>query len=86
MRTRTAQDLGMVVKTQRNRVGMTQQQLADAARVGRPWLVAVEAGHERAQLDKVLRVLAVLDLTVDVSPADHTANVDLDALLDEYGG
>lgn len=80
IRARTASELGIVIRERRHSLGMTQQQLADLAQVGRTWLVAVEAGHPRAELDKVLRALAVLDLTLDVS-ADESSNVDLDALL-----
>jgi y4mF family transcriptional regulator len=80
---KTARELGIVVRERRHELGMTQQQLADLARVGRTWLVAVEAGHQRAELDKVLSVLSVLDLTLDVSPEVGT-DVDLDALLDRH--
>ena len=83
MRARTARELGTVIRERRRELNLTQQQLADQAKVGRTWLVAVEAGHQRAELDKVLRVLGVLDLTLDVSP-DETAEVDLDALLERH--
>jgi y4mF family transcriptional regulator len=81
MRARTARELGTVIRERRRELNLTQQQLADQAKVGRTWLVAVEAGHQRAELDKVLRVVAVLGLTLDVSP-DVPAEVDLDAISD----
>jgi HTH-type transcriptional regulator/antitoxin HipB len=83
MRARTARDLGTVIRERRRELKLTQQQLADRSKVGRTWLVAVEAGHQRAELDKVLRVLAVLDLTLDVSPGEAN-DVDLDTLLERH--
>jgi HTH-type transcriptional regulator / antitoxin HipB len=83
MRARTARELGTVIRERRRELNLTQQQLAVRAKVGRTWLVAVEAGHPRAELDKVLQVLAVLDLTLDVS-TDEPAEVDLDALLERH--
>jgi HTH-type transcriptional regulator / antitoxin HipB len=85
MRAKTARDVGIVIRERRHELNLTQQQLADQARVGRTWLVAVEAGHQRAELDKVLRVLAVLDLRLDVSPDSPVEGpIDLDEVLDRY--
>jgi HTH-type transcriptional regulator / antitoxin HipB len=83
VRARTAQELGTVIRERRHERNLTQAQLATEAKVGRTWLVEVENGHPRAELDKVLRLLAVLDLTVDISPAE-SAEVDLDALLKRH--
>jgi HTH-type transcriptional regulator/antitoxin HipB len=80
MRAKTASDVGHVIRERRQKLGMTQLQLARLAEVGRPWLVAVEAGHQRAELDRVLRTLAVLDLVLDVSPIEP-GGIDLDAVL-----
>ena len=83
MRARTARELGVVIRERRHERNLTQQQLATEAQVGRTWLVEVENGHPRAELDKVLRLLAVLDLILDVSPGE-TGEVDLDALLERH--
>jgi y4mF family transcriptional regulator len=80
MRARTAADIGIVIRQRRGDLAMTQQQLADLARVSRTWLVAVESGHRRAELGKVLSVLDVLDLTIDVAGRQR-GRVDLDAIL-----
>lgn len=59
---RNAADVGASVRTSRRAQGLTQAQLADQAGVGRQWLVALEKGHERAELAKVLAVLSALGL------------------------
>lgn len=87
MRVRSAADVGVVVRERRRALGMTQQELAELSKVGRPWLVAVEAGHQRAELGKVLRLFWALGLSLDVSPAPPETSeglVDLDALLEEH--
>jgi HTH-type transcriptional regulator/antitoxin HipB len=83
MRVQTAKDIGMALRERRQQLGLTQQHVAELADVGRPWLIAVEAGHQRAELDKVLRLMAVLDLSLDLSPSPSASedSVDLDALL-----
>jgi HTH-type transcriptional regulator/antitoxin HipB len=85
MRVQTATDVGMALRERRRQLGLTQEHVAALADVGRPWLIAVEAGHKRAELDKVLRLLAVLKLTLDLSPVPPVGDesVDLDALLAE---
>jgi hypothetical protein len=56
-------------------------------------LVAVEAGHPRAELGKLLTLLAELGLTLDLSPAeareasgsgDQPPVIDLDELLESH--
>jgi HTH-type transcriptional regulator/antitoxin HipB len=83
MLVQTASDMGMALRERRRDLGLTQEQVARLAEVGRPWLVAVEAGHQRAELDKVLRLMAVLKMSLDRSPAPPPGDksVDLDALL-----
>lgn len=68
----TAQRLGEVVAAARHELGLTQAQLAAKAGVGRRFIVDVEAGHDRAELGKVLAVLDALGLqprAVPVRPA-----------------
>ena len=45
---------------------MTQQELALTAAVGRQWIVEIEAGKPRAELGRVLRTLAALDLSLTI--------------------
>ncbi|GAC1519889.1 MAG: hypothetical protein NVS3B1_02000 [Marmoricola sp.] len=77
MRVKTPSHLGALVREQRQRLGLSQADLAARAGVGRPWLSKVETGHPNAELGRVLRVLAELGLTVDVSAGstiDRTQN------------
>lgn len=83
-----ARDLGASLREARVRAGLTQQQAADAAGVGRRFVVVVEGGHERAELGKVLRLAAAVGLRLDAGPrpgdAAGDSGLDLDQLLDEY--
>lgn len=88
MRVSTPHELGLRVRERRHDLRLSQQVLADRAGVSRPWLVAVEQGHPRAELGKLLALLAELGLTLDLSvaagvlPADQPEVVDLDQLMD----
>lgn len=92
MRVSTPRELGLLVRERRHDLRLSQAELADRAGIGRPWLIAVEKGHARAELGRVLTLLAELGLTLDLSP-DANADVDpgtqpaildLDALLEEH--
>jgi HTH-type transcriptional regulator / antitoxin HipB len=86
VRVQTAKDLGNLIRERRQALQLTQQALAERAGVGRPWLVAVEAGHVRAEFGKVLGLVSALGMTLDLSVPTSKASgqVDLDALLGEY--
>jgi len=90
MRVRSIHDLAAAVRGRRLALGMSQAELAARAGVSRDWVNYFEAGKPTVELILVLRLLAALDLTVDVSePADvhssrEAGRTDLDALLDEY--
>ena len=82
----------MIRQTRRSR-GMTQQQLARAAAVGRQWIVEIEAGKPRAELGRVLQTLAALDLSLTIHgegiPEARKSDVpieafDLRAVLDAH--
>ena len=94
MQVATAADVGRLVRSARTRRAMSQADLAAAAGVSRRWLVDLEAGKPRAELDLALRVLAVLGVglhtdapetprsSTATSTADSTAESDVD--LDEH--
>lgn len=90
MQVATAADVGRIIRAARTRRAMSQADLAAAASVSRRWLVDLEAGKPRAELDMALRVLAVLGVglhtdapeTSHSSPAAPTSNSDVD--LDEH--
>jgi HTH-type transcriptional regulator/antitoxin HipB len=93
MRANTPRELGLLVRTRRHDLKLSQQDLATRAGVSRPWLVAVEAGHPRAELGKLLALVGELGLTLDLSPAQsaeasgagkESSMVDLDALLESH--
>lgn len=55
---RTAKDLGEIIHNVRKSKGLTQQQLADLAGVGRRFIIECEAGKPRLEFAKVLQVAA----------------------------
>jgi HTH-type transcriptional regulator/antitoxin HipB len=93
MRARTPRELGLLIRERRHDLRLSQQDLAKRAGVSRPWLVAVEAGHPRAEVGKLLALLSELGLTLDLSPVQagvppeagtESPVVDLDALLESH--
>lgn len=58
----TVDRLAVVIQTARRERGWTQQILAEHAGVGRRLIIDLEAGHPRAEIGKVLRVLKVLGI------------------------
>ena len=63
----TPSDLGAAVRDARTGAQLTQAQLAEMAGVSREWLIGLERGaRPRAELTKVLDVLAALDLPLGV--------------------
>lgn len=66
MLARNAEDVGRIVKSRRNAIGMTQQKLATIIGVNRRWVGDLEAGHPRAELALVLDVLDAVGALADV--------------------
>lgn len=65
-----ASALGAAVREARLLAGVSQTELAADAKVGRQWLVALEAGSKpSAPFDMVMRVLQVLELEVALDPS-----------------
>lgn len=75
---RTPADVGALIRARRRASGLDQATLAARAGVSRLWLGEVERGKPGASLGLVLRVLAVLGVTL-VAP-EH------DAVADDPGG
>lgn len=86
MRIASATDLGAYVRDRRRDLHRTQADLAVAARVSRRWLCDLEAGKVTAQFGLVLRVLAELDLMLEVAPVARQSDIDLDQLLHDLTG
>jgi HTH-type transcriptional regulator/antitoxin HipB len=85
MRIRNSDDLGNYVREQRREAGLTQADLAAQARVSRRWLSDLEGGKSTAEVGRVFKVIAALDMVVDLQPIPHQ-DIDLDELLDNLGG
>ncbi|MBK1669174.1 hypothetical protein CKO28_14145 [Rhodovibrio sodomensis] len=54
---KTAGDIGKLVRERRRELGMTQDEFAGLANVGRRFLVELEKGKPTLQIDRVLSVL-----------------------------
>ena len=66
-------DLGTAVRAARKRLAVSQETLAAAAGVGARFVVELEAGKPTVQLDRVLAVLAALDVTLEACQASPGA-------------
>ncbi|KQZ22161.1 hypothetical protein ASD47_08220 [Caulobacter sp. Root1472] len=60
----TPADLGRLIRQARDRFGMTQLELADAAGTGRRFISDLEAGKPTVEFGRALSVCAVLDLNL----------------------
>lgn len=56
----TTQSLGSALRIQRNKLGLTQAQLALAAGVGVRFIIELEAGKPTVRFEHVLRVIHAL--------------------------
>ena len=65
---RSGAQLGAAVRAARERMGLTQGQLARRAAVGLKFLYELESGKDTLRADKVLDVLKVLGLELVVAP------------------
>lgn len=76
-------DLGAWLRSRRVELGLTQNELARRVRVGRQWIVRLEAGNERAELAPLLRTIFEFGLELRLDPADDRAD-DLDQYVRSY--
>ncbi|HXF90701.1 MAG TPA: helix-turn-helix domain-containing protein [Candidatus Nitrosotenuis sp.] len=58
--------LGQVIKQQRRRIPLSQQELADLATVSRTSIQRIEGGVESTEFGTVLKVLNILNLSLDL--------------------
>ncbi|MFT9009261.1 MAG: helix-turn-helix domain-containing protein [Bifidobacterium sp.] len=65
----TMYDMGLAIRQQREKLGLTQEQLALKAGVSRSWLAKVETGKMSFDLRKVLMVLDAMGLRLEVEDA-----------------
>ena len=88
MQVRTPLDLGLAIRERRRKLGLSQNELARKAGVGRQWVVAIEHGKSRAELGLVLRTLNALDLPLrfdtgarQIASSDDIDPVEIDAFV-----
>jgi len=63
-----ASDFGATVRLRRRELGLTQEQFALEAGVGRRFVIDLEAGKETASLGLALRCAQLLGLDVNMIP------------------
>lgn len=67
MRVRTIRELGILARTERKRLGLSLNALAEQVGCTRQWLAAFEGGGERLEVALVLRTLNALGIRLDAS-------------------
>jgi HTH-type transcriptional regulator/antitoxin HipB len=72
MRVRTIREIGLLVRTERQRQGLSLQAVAERVGCTRQWMAALEAGGERLEVALVLRTLNALGIRIDTS-SEHLA-------------
>lgn len=76
MRVASIQDLQVLARRRRKKLGLTQEELAARMHVSRKWVYTFETGSPNAvELSIVLRLLAALGLVLDVDTPDAEAHV-----------
>ena len=58
----TVTEIGVRIRAERKRQGVTQLELSQAADVGRRFVVELENGKETVQVGKMLKVLDILGI------------------------
>ena len=85
MLARTPADLGAVIRDRRKQLKLNQAAFAEQIGVSRQWVIELEHGHARAELGLVLRALDALnirlDATVGQTSAEPRGTVDIDAIV-----
>ena len=86
-------DVAAAVRGRRQKLGLSQADVARLAGVSRQWVSEFESGKPTAELGLVIRLLDALRLSISLDERDGGSRtslpsvsrpVDLDALLDEY--
>lgn len=88
-------DLAAAVRGRRQRLGLSQADVARLAGVSRQWVSEFESGKPAAELRLVIRLLDALQLSLSLDERDADSRtslpsvssaIDLDVLLDDYRG
>ena len=67
MRLRTIREIGLLVRSERKRQGLSLQAVAERVGCTRQWVAELEAGGERLEVALVLRTLNALGIRLDTS-------------------
>ncbi len=59
-------EIGSIAKYHRKRAGLTQQELAKLAGIGKTAVFDLEKGKESIQLDTLVKILGVLNLRIEI--------------------
>jgi HTH-type transcriptional regulator/antitoxin HipB len=82
MQVHTVRDLGAAVREARSKEHLTQAALAHRAGVSRDWLVRLEQGQPRLEVQLVLDVLAAAGLTLTTGSEGSTPTDQAEATWD----
>jgi HTH-type transcriptional regulator / antitoxin HipB len=69
---RTATELGLAIRSRRRELSLDQAELARRIGATRQWVIDIEKGKPRAEVELVMRALHALDLTLRVDADTHT--------------
>ncbi|WP_414677889.1 helix-turn-helix domain-containing protein [Longimicrobium sp.] len=61
----------MLVRTERKRLGLSLQQVAERVGCTRQWVAALERGGERLEVSLMLRTLSALGIGLDAQLSDR---------------
>jgi HTH-type transcriptional regulator / antitoxin HipB len=84
---RTFADIGAIIRDRRKTLKLDQSTLAKSIGASRQWVIALEHGHARAELDLVLRAIDAVGIRLDASiaqtkrPSSTQPAVDINAIL-----
>ena len=81
---RNSRDLGALIRDNRRKRGLTQDQLASRVGVSRKWIVDVESGKRTRDLRLILRTLNVIGIqldAVDRSKSNSPGAPDINAVI-----
>ena len=68
---RSAKAYGEALRERRRQLGLTQEDVATEAGVGRRFVIELERGKPGASLENALRVAALLGLEIDLTPRER---------------
>ncbi|MDW3098615.1 MAG: helix-turn-helix domain-containing protein [Alphaproteobacteria bacterium] len=78
---RTPRQIGTLIRRARKNRGWSQSKLADKTGLRQATISQIEAGHDSAKLDTLLRIFAALDLELRGAPRRKSTSADIEDLL-----